>query len=443
MSPVRGRQGREEQRAKKNAAGVVPKLNARRRASKERAAAERAAEAAAFESVPAAKPSGDPQAADPDAAQKSAIKKRSVKQPAPAGMGSEFTPRIHPDDEIDEEHSEVEDGGADGFLISADDADQRLDQYLAARLEGVSRARVQMLIEQGKVAVTHRDGAPVKVRASHKLSAGERVRVTGEAKLAPLRAMAEDIPLEIVYEDADLAVVNKPAGMMVHAGAGRVAEDERGKGTMVNALLHHLNHLSQPEDALRPGVVHRLDKMTSGLLVVAKNDAAHQKLSEAFAERETSKQYIALVQGRMKQDSGIVNTPISRDVNRRQRMTTRRSEGRAALTRWKVKQRLSTPWGEFTLLEVKIETGRTHQIRVHLSSVGHPVVGDTLYGAATEIKQAPAARQKATMASLRLERNFLHAARLGLRHPRSGEWIEWEVRLPEELESLLRKLQAK
>jgi len=435
MSAMRGRQGRELRRAKEIAEGVVPQLNARRRASKERAAAAEAETIAT------------------DAAEIEAKKKTAKQQDAKltskhgakreAGLGSDVEPRT-----VEPKQAEVviPADAARGLLVSDADAEERLDQFLAARLEGVSRARVQLLIAQEKVTVTGADGAASvtgsKLRPSYKLSSGELVRVIGQAKLKPLRAIAEDIPLEIIYEDADLAVVNKPAGMMVHAGAGHEIEDERGKGTMVNALLHHLTNLSQPESELRPGVVHRLDRQTSGLLVVAKNDVAHQKLSEAFAARETTKQYLALVQGRMKQDSGSINTPISRDVNRRTRMTTRRSDGRPALTHWKVRERLATPWGEFSLLDVKIETGRTHQIRAHMSSIGHPVVGDTLYGAATEIKQMPAARQKATLRFLQLKRNFLHAAKLGLRHPTSGEWIEWEAALPIELEAFLRELRG-
>jgi 23S rRNA pseudouridine1911/1915/1917 synthase len=443
MSAMRGRQGRELRRAKEIAAGVVPQLNARRRAAKERAAEAAATVGAHESSVATAATKNLEQTPDSNIAKKSGNK---PSQKRTAGFASEHVPRVAVVAE-EAEPEAAEDAGAGGLLVAADEADERLDQFLASRLEGVSRARVQLLISQDKVTLKAADGAaiaPAKIKASYKLSAGERVWVTGQVQLPPLRAVAEDIPLEILFEDADLAVVNKPAGMMVHAGAGHEVEDERGKGTMVNALLHHLTNLSQSEDELRPGVVHRLDRQTSGLLVVAKNDVAHQKLSEAFAQRETTKQYLALVQGRMKTDKGSINTPISRDVNRRTRMTTRRSDGRTALTHWKVKERLTTPWGEFSLLEVKIETGRTHQIRAHMSSIGHPVVGDTLYGAAAEIKQVPAARQKttqkATGRTLQLKRNFLHAARLGLRHPRSGEWIEWEAPLPEELEAFLRQL---
>jgi 23S rRNA pseudouridine1911/1915/1917 synthase len=430
MSPVRGREGRMEARRKAGSADL-------RREARERKAAVRAeAAVAAFAK-----------------AKDSARHEDAVEH---------FT-------------------GGD-LVVDATQDGQRLDHFLVARLGGVSRARVQLLIGQGKVEV----GDAVVERASFRLSGGERVRVTGAARRPPLRAVAEDIPLEILYEDADLAVVNKPAGMLVHAGAGSVAEDERGKGTLVNALLHHLQslsrgnpdraRLSQPADELRldelrPGIVHRLDKDTSGLLVVAKNDAAHAKLAAAFAERETEKEYVALVQGRMPAEKGTINATVSRDLVRRTRMTTRRSGGRSAITHWKVLERIETAAGEFTLLEVRIETGRTHQIRVHLSSVGHPVVGDTLYGAA-ELVAVPdraaleraaqnragksvgrkAAKPRVTPAKadsepedlqqgpLRLGRNFLHARRLGLPHPRTGEWMEWEAVLPEELESFIARL---
>jgi 23S rRNA pseudouridine1911/1915/1917 synthase len=427
MSPIRGRAGRQKSREKERAAGIVPQLNARRRESKARAA-ER--EAAALAEDTALLPVF---IADPDDDWAEEIPAEDLAPPTPS--------------EGDE---------AAGFTIGTADEGTRLDQFLAAKLEGVSRSRVQLLIEQDKVALTSVVDAPIKPRASHRLQPGEHIAILGHARPRPLRAIAEDIPLDILFEDDDLAVINKPAGMMVHAGAGNEPDDERGKGTLVNALLFHMgSSLSQAprgEDAsaemddladMRPGIVHRLDKQTSGVLVVAKNDAAHARLSKSFADRETSKQYIALVQGEMKQASGTINAPISRDVNRRTRMTTRRSDGRSAVTHWKVRERLDTPWGKFTLLDVTIETGRTHQIRVHLSSIGHPVVGDTLYGAATEIKPSlTAARSKAKPTALQLERNFLHAHRLGLPHPRTGKKVEWTAPLPPELETLLQSLRT-
>src|SRR5882724_8873220 len=266
------------------------------------------------------------------------------------------------------------------FTSAADESGQRLDQYLVSKLPEVSRARVQQLIAKGEVLV-----GGSAARASLRLKGGEEITVTGPPHAPPLRAIAEEIPLDIVYEDDDLAVVNKPAGMMVHAGAG-ATEDERNRGTLVNALLHRFGTLSAVGGELRPGIVHRLDKDTSGLIVVAKNDEAHRKLAAQFAHRQVKKTYIALVHGAMKAERGTIHASISRDSVRRVRMTTLRSGGREAITHYQVRQRIDSPFGKFTLLELKIDTGRTHQIRVHLSSQGHPVVGDVLYGAPREIK---------------------------------------------------------
>ncbi len=311
--------------------------------------------------------------------------------------------------------------------IASEDAGKRLDQFLATRLEAVSRARVQELIADGKVLVN--DAA---AKASLKLRGGERVTVLSEAQRAPLKAVAEAIPLDIVYEDDDLAVINKPAGMMVHAGAG-ATDDARNRGTLVNALLHHLASLSGVGGELRPGIVHRLDKETSGLIVVAKQDEAHRKLGAQFAAREVKKKYVALVHGWVKKDSGTMAESISRDRVRRTRMTTRLEGGLAAVTHYRVVRRLDTKFGKFTLLDVKIDTGRTHQIRVHVAAMGHPVVGDTMYGAPRQARGHSAA--------IGLPRNFLHAAELEFRHPRSGETIALRSELPEELQEFLRKVE--
>ena len=314
------------------------------------------------------------------------------------------------------------------IVDSAEHAGLRLDQFLTSQLSDTSRARVQQLIAQGKVQV---DGKIEK--ASFRLQGGESVEILGEVARPPLRAMAEEIALDIVYEDDDLAVVNKPAGMMVHAGAG-ATDSDRNRGTLVNALLHHFGTLSSVGGELRPGIVHRLDKETSGLIIVAKNDVAHRRLAEAFSSRKVKKTYIALVHGFVKQDRGTISSPISRDVNRRTRMTTRRSAGREAITHYQVERRIESPYGKFTLLRVAIETGRTHQIRVHLGSIGHPVVGDALYGAPREM------RPKAGPA-ITLSRNFLHAAELRFDHPRSGEALSFSAPVPEPLQQFVASLE--
>jgi 23S rRNA pseudouridine1911/1915/1917 synthase len=321
------------------------------------------------------------------------------------------------------------------FTGGPDAAGQRIDQFLASRLE-VSRARVQEMLAAEKILV---NDAPAK--PSLKLRGGESIRVLGSAPRPPLRAIAEEIPLDIVYEDDDLAIINKPAGMMVHAGAG-ATDDSRNRGTLVNALLHHFQTLSSVGGEVRPGIVHRLDKETSGLIVVAKNDEAHRKLAEQFARREVKKTYIALVHGLMKRDSGTVTASISRDRVRRIRMTTRHAGGREAISHYHVQRRLDTPYGKVTLIEVKIDTGRTHQIRVHMASLGHPVVGDSLYGAPAELKPSGRGKSKETAPPISLKRNFLHAARLELAHPRTGEKIALQSHLPPELREFLATIEA-
>jgi 23S rRNA pseudouridine1911/1915/1917 synthase len=261
-----------------------------------------------------------------------------------------------------------------------------------------------------------------------------------QASRPPLRAIPEDIPLHILYEDADLAIVYKPAGMMVHAGAG-ATEDQRNRGTLVNALLHHFAKLSALGGETRPGIVHRLDKETSGLIIVAKNDSAHRKLAAQFARREVKKTYIALVHGWPKKDAGTISASISRDRVRRTRMTTRYAGGREAISHYKVLRRIDSVFGKFTLLEVRIETGRTHQIRVHMASLGHPVVGDTLYGAPRELRSTPARGKPASQHTIFLPRNFLHAAELDLKHPRTGARIALTSALPGELQAFLEVLE--
>jgi 23S rRNA pseudouridine1911/1915/1917 synthase len=329
--------------------------------------------------------------------------------------------------------------------VPTEAAGQRLDQFVASQLEGVSRSRVQMLMDQGDVLVNGEREKP-----SMKLRGGERIVLTGEPHPAPLKATAEDIPLDLIYEDDDLAVVNKPAGMMVHAGAGQ-SEDERSRGTLVNALLFRFKALSSTGGDLRPGIVHRLDKDTSGLIVVAKNDRTHAALGEMFADRRIKKTYVALVQGAVERARGTINAGVGRDPVRRTRMTAQPNENaRSAVSHYEVVRRIASRFGKFTLVRVRIETGRTHQIRVHMASIGHPVVGDTLYGGAGQLTdqvasqaaQSKAARRKAEPERLKLGRNFLHAAKLEFTHPITGKLLQLEAPLPEELERFLERLEA-
>ena len=289
---------------------------------------------------------------------------------------------------------------------SGAEAGRRLDHVVSAALPQYSRARIQEWIEAGRVRV---DGMARK--ASCRLRGGERIEVE-PAEPRPLRAEPESIPLDILFEDDDVIALNKPAGLVVHVGAGRHS------GTLVNALLYHFGELSSVGGDLRPGIVHRLDAGTSGVLLVARHDAAHRALAAQFAGRTVEKVYLALVQGRVKRESGIVTKPIARDPLRRTRMTTRLASGRSAHTEYKVLKR----YEKFTLLEVRIGTGRTHQIRVHLASLGHPVAGDTLYGAAAQIpgKQA-------------LGRPWLHAWRISFDHPTTRERLTIEAPLAPEL----------
>jgi 23S rRNA pseudouridine1911/1915/1917 synthase len=293
------------------------------------------------------------------------------------------------------------------------DAGKRLDSFLHERLPEFSRSRLQAWIKEGRVRV---EGLPA--RASHIVHDAEMIEVN-PAKLLPLRAEPEELALEILYEDADVVVVNKAAGMVVHAGAGHQ------RGTLVNALLHHFGTLSSINGDLRPGIVHRLDRETSGALVIARTDAAHQTLARQFHDREIEKTYLALVHGRMKERQGRIETPIARDPVRRTRMSTKLQSGRAALTEYRVLEEFE----RFSYLSVRIRTGRTHQIRVHLASLRHPIAGDRLYGAPAK-----------GMESLGLKRFFLHAHVLRFQSPSTGEWIRVESPPPADLRTCLEML---
>jgi 23S rRNA pseudouridine1911/1915/1917 synthase len=330
------------------------------------------------------------------------------------------------------------------LAVSSEAAGQRLDQYLATQLSEVkqsevSRARVQQLIAKGEVLV---NGEAVKASLRLKGNGEEQITIVAPPHAPALRALAEEIALDIVYEDDDLAIVNKPAGMMVHAGAG-ATDDARNRGTLVNALLHHFGTLSAVGGELRPGIVHRLDRATSGLMVVAKNDEAHRRLAKQFSSREVHKTYLALVHGWPKQDRGTIQSAISRHSQRRTRMTTKGFGGREAVTHYLVRRKVDSPYGKFALVEVKIETGRTHQIRVHMSSLGHPVVGDALYGAPGELRsQSNKRRAAGAPATMALGRNFLHSAALELTHPKTKQALTFSSPLPRELENYLASLEA-
>jgi 23S rRNA pseudouridine1911/1915/1917 synthase len=296
------------------------------------------------------------------------------------------------------------------LTAASGDAGRRLDLFLAERVPELSRTRIQELVREGNVRV---DGQIAKV--SHRVAASETIEIEVLPRPA-LEALPEDLPLDLLYVDDDFVIVNKLAGMVVHAGAGH------SRGTLVNALLHRLGNLSVAGGALRPGIVHRLDRETSGAMVVARNDRAHEHLSEQFRSRNVRKIYLALVHGKMTRDSGTITLPISRDPRRRTRMTARATKGRHARTDWRVIARLD----RCTLVEAVLHTGRTHQIRAHFAAIGHPVVGDTLYGAPRVLR---AGRRNLPL----LERNFLHAARIGFSHPSSGAWVEVRAPLPRDL----------
>jgi 23S rRNA pseudouridine1911/1915/1917 synthase len=307
------------------------------------------------------------------------------------------------------------------FSVEADEAGRRLDLFLAARLDGHSRSRLQALIEAGHVQV---DGEPS--RASARVRAGQSVSLAAPAP-APADPQPEDIPLAIPFQDAHLLVVDKPAGMVVHPGAGNAS------GTLVNALLHHVRDLSGVGGVLRPGLVHRLDRGTSGLLLVAKDDATHRALARQFAGRSVEKEYLAVVLGVPRARAGSIATPIGRDPVHRKRMSVRAPRGREARSDYALVEALDGA----ALLRVRIHTGRTHQIRVHLASIGHPVAGDAAYGGA----RTPPSRNAATREALAaFPRPALHAARLSFTHPVTGERLTFESPLPEDLRALLAEL---
>jgi 23S rRNA pseudouridine1911/1915/1917 synthase len=281
----------------------------------------------------------------------------------------------------------------------------RLDKYLAKEYPELSRSHLQKLIEHGYIKVNG-----CGARASQKLNVGDEIHVSLPPP-AQVSLVAEPVPLDVVYEDDDLLLIDKPAGLVVHPSPGHTAH------TLVNALLAHCPDLANFGDAMRPGIVHRLDRDTSGLMIVAKNSAAQQYLINQFRARSVSKGYLVLVKGKLTPSQGIIDASVGRDPSNRKRMAVT-SGGRQARTRYKVKEYL----GDYTLLEVVTETGRTHQIRVHLSAIGYPVVGDPVYG----------------IRSAYVKRQFVHAYRLGFHLPASGEYREFTCELPSDLKQAVR-----
>jgi len=309
--------------------------------------------------------------------------------------------------------------------VSIEASGLRLDSFLASRLSEISRTRIQHAIGDGDILVNQRIA-----KSSYRLREGDQIEID-LPEPPPVELVPENIPLHIVYEDDDFVVVNKPAGMVVHPGAGIES------GTLANALVHHFNSLSEVAGRIRPGIVHRLDKDTSGLLVVAKNDVAHEQLSDQFRDRQVFKMYTALVYGRLAKDSGEIQERIGRGTHNRTRMSVLKGgAGRPAHTIFEVAAR----YQEFTLLNVQIKTGRTHQIRVHLAHIGHPVVGDSTYGGGRVNEVRDVETRRAVQA---LGRHFLHATRLAFNHPRTGERLEFTSSLTNELEQLLTLLDRK
>lgn len=304
------------------------------------------------------------------------------------------------------------------FTVPEDSEEVRLDRFLVAVLAGYSRSQIQRLIKEGCVQVA---GRPA--RANQPVRIGQSVSVDILRPIDPT-PRPEALPLPLLYQDPDIIVVDKPAGMVVHPAAGHAS------GTLVNALLHHIDDLSGIGGEKRPGIVHRLDRGTSGLMVVAKHDAAHEELGRQFRDREVEKEYVALVWGEVMAGRRI-DAPIGRDPVNRKKMSARARRSREAVTRIVRAEHLGQA---FTLAVVAIHTGRTHQIRVHLSAIGHPIVGDPLYGGVH--RRVPADLRAVT----HLDRPFLHAGRLAFKHPIDGRWLEFSSPLPEDLQRVLDEL---
>ncbi|HML38006.1 MAG TPA: RluA family pseudouridine synthase [Bacillota bacterium] len=297
------------------------------------------------------------------------------------------------------------------FIAEEDMKGTRLDVVLSLVIEEASRSHLQKLIDIGRVEVNGDPAASKK----YKVKVGDRIKVTIPEPVH-LNVLPEDIPIDIVYEDEDVLVVDKPKGMVVHPAAGNYT------GTLVNAILYHCKTLSSINGVIRPGIVHRIDKDTSGLLMIAKNDAAHRSLAEQLSSHSITRAYRAVVYNNFQNDEGTVDAPIGRDPKNRLKMAVTAVNGKEAVTHYRVLQR----FGSFTYIEARLETGRTHQIRVHMAHINHPLLGDAVYGP----------KKKA----LGVETQMLHAKLLGFRHPRTGEYMEFDSPLPQEFAAVIKKL---
>lgn len=297
------------------------------------------------------------------------------------------------------------------FVVAPEEAGVRIDRYLSDQCQDISRSYLQKLLKEQSVLVEEK---PVK--SNYKVNAGDRISLTLPEIREP-EIIPEEIPLDIVYEDKDIILINKPKGMVVHPAAGHYS------GTLVNGLMSHCrSELSGINGVMRPGIVHRIDMDTTGVLIVCKNDMAHNSISEQLKEHSITRKYAAIVHGVLKDDEGTINAPIGRHPIDRKKMSINEKNGREAVTHYRVLERFR----QFTYIECQLETGRTHQIRVHMASIGHPLLGDSVYGPA----KCP----------FRLTGQTLHAGVLGIIHPRTGEYMEFTAPLPAYFEELLRKL---
>ncbi|AZA16171.1 RluA family pseudouridine synthase [Lactobacillus delbrueckii subsp. lactis] len=297
------------------------------------------------------------------------------------------------------------------YELTAEESGQRLDKYLAGEMTDLSRSRIKELVQAGEVLVNGK-----KSKVSYKVQKGDLIQVT-VLPLEPLKLEAENIPLDIVYEDGDIIVVNKPQGMVVHPAVGHPSH------TLVNALLYHTRDLADSPEGFRPGIVHRIDKDTSGLLMVAKNAAARESLEKQLAAKSNKRQYLAIVHGNFAEEEGTIDAPIGRNPKDRKQMAVV-EKGKSAVTHFKVLEQ----YQGYSLVECQLETGRTHQIRVHMAYIGHPLAGDPLYGPR---KTLPGHGQ------------FLHAKTLGFEQPSTGEWLEFSVQPPEIFQQTVADLRKK